>query len=143
MDDNLWDEYIKSVKKIDSNKIKVTSRHNIKKHINRQSTSEFTTIFSETSFLKRQWKLDLHGLTLDQAFKEISNFLHSAYNNKQKSILIITGKGNSTGKDTLQSMVPRWLEYSDLKSYITSYKTATLELGGSGAIIVHIKKKPK
>ena len=37
--------------------------------------------------------IDLHGYTLDEANKEISNFIENCYLNRVKKINVITGKG--------------------------------------------------
>ena len=37
--------------------------------------------------------IDLHGYTLDQANKKVSDFIFDAYKEKVKKLIIITGKG--------------------------------------------------
>ena len=84
-------------------------------------------------------RLDLHGFTQEQAFAELKNFLAYCHQQDKKNILIITGKGRLNQPGVIKLMLPRWLEFTELKQYITSYSTAKYELGGEGAILVVLK----
>lgn len=92
-------------------------------------------------------RLDLHGLTQQQAYNQLSKFILTAQNTGKKCVLIITGKGLLKGESwwdeggVLKNMVPRWLEEEPLRSKITTYGTAKPEHGGAGALYVFIKKK--
>lgn len=85
--------------------------------------------------------IDLHGLTKDEAFTALKTFLINSYNNNVKKILVITGKGNPNNPETIKILTPRWLEYTELKNYITDYGPAPIKYGGSGAIEIIVKKK--
>ena len=58
--------------------------------------------------------IDLHGYTLDEANKKISEFLENCYLNKVKKINVITGKGmrSKNLKDPYQSKDLSILKYS-------------------------------
>ena len=85
-------------------------------------------------------KIDLHGMTQDQAYDALQRFFQAAIANKKRTILIITGKGALNNPCILKVSVPRWLQYTELKRYILSYSTAPAALGGEGAILAHIVK---
>ena len=58
--------------------------------------------------------IDLHGYTLEEANKKISEFLENCYLNKVKKINVITGKGmrSKNLEDPYQSKDLRILKYS-------------------------------
>ena len=66
--------------------------------------------------------IDLHGLTLDEANKEISEFIKNCYLNRVKKINVITGKGmrsknlnnpyQSTDLSILKHSVPEYIKNS-------------------------------
>ena len=58
--------------------------------------------------------IDLHGYTLDEANKKISEFLENCYLNKVKKINVITGKGmrSKNTNDPYQSSELSILKYS-------------------------------
>ncbi len=58
--------------------------------------------------------IDLHGLTLEEANKEISKFIENCYLNKVKKINVITGKGmrSKNINDPYQSSELSILKYS-------------------------------
>jgi DNA-nicking Smr family endonuclease len=171
MDDNPWNLYIQSVKKIKQNKVKKNLNH--KETIFKPEDSFFVyasdinnyfSIGPEAKFSmaiqdiekkigsdaipgyrkKRQrnrsidLRLDLHGLTLDQAFLRLSEFLEFSYVNKKRQVLVITGKGKLDQPAIMKISVPRWLEHTQLKQYVESYEIAKYELGGEGAILINI-----
>ena len=85
-------------------------------------------------------RIDLHGMTKDQAYSALKNFLQNARNLGKKNVLIITGKGSLLQPSVIKVEVPRWLEYTELKQYVMSYSSANYRLGGEGAIIVTLRK---
>lgn len=83
-------------------------------------------------------KIDLHGLTQEQAFALLKGRFAQAQLQKKRNILVITGKGAIDRPCIMKIMLPRWIEYTELKQYVTSYQAAPQNLGGSGATIVKI-----
>src|SRR3712207_5692715 len=53
-------------------------------------------------------RLDLHGLTQEQAHAWLSSFLATARARGNRCVLVITGRGQRHG-GTLRTMTPRWL----------------------------------
>jgi DNA-nicking Smr family endonuclease len=97
-----------------------------------------------------QARLDLHGLTRDQARLRLPQFLISCQEKRYLWVLIITGKGQrnltleglyeTCRKKTLRELVPQWLEEPALRSIVSAYATAKPQDGGSGALYVRLKR---
>ena len=97
-------------------------------------------------------KLDLHGLSLSEANKEVEKFILKSFKKGVKKILIVTGKGlHSKSYDNpyvsekfsiLKNSVPDYI-YSDknLANKINKIIPASIKDGGGGAINVFLKKK--
>ena len=101
--------------------------------------------------LSPEAKLDLHGLTTDQAYKALFSFINNNYKLKKRLVLIITGKGerNYNSKDSfsnkgvLRKTVPQWLKSPALNGFILDYVQSHIKDGGSGALYVYFKKNKK
>lgn len=79
--------------------------------------------------------LDLHGLTLQEAYETVYKFLTLHYQLSSKSILIITGKGLK-GDGKIKKEIEFWLETKGFKEKILKYQ---IENDG-GAIRIYLKK---
>ena len=99
---------------------------------------------------KNRLRYDLHGFTLEDANKKVKNLILSGIRNKYKEILLITGKGlhSNTEEDTyvsknlskLRFAVPEFINSCDeLSKFVVSISEASLEDGGSGAILIKLK----
>lgn len=84
--------------------------------------------------------LDLHGMTLDEAWHTLFRYLENAYRAKMRCLLIITGKGKK-GEGRLRQQVPLWLEEHPIKDKIIGYSTSRQEDGGTGALYVLFKRQ--
>ncbi len=127
-----WNRYTKNVTKLDfSNNL---PRANIPSKKRKISQQYYGNIEST---------IDLHGLTQDQAFDNLKNFLDASYNNNKKEVIVITGKGKLNSPGVIKLAVPRWLEYTELKKYILGYSWVQDSLGGSGSIRVMIKRRSR
>ena len=142
-DDDLkfWLEYIKEIAKIDKN---------IRSSFSPRFRNKQEEVVEELHYQRKRKKacavdarIDLHGFTQDQAFEALTSFLEYCYHSYKQNILIITGKGNTDQPGVIKLVVPRWLEYTELKRYVLSYSTAKYEFGGEGAVAVVLKRKPK
>ena len=92
--------------------------------------------------------LDLHGLSRDNAYYRLSQFIHQSYDKGHRYLLIITGKGRycyDTYQNTglLRGLVADWLEESDFSQYVSVKQPASSVHGGEGAYYVILKKKNK
>ena len=99
-------------------------------------------------------KLDLHGISLDQANKIVKEFIIESFENKYKKLLIITGKGLrskvhknpylSEQMNVLKHSVPEFIKNDeDLFEKISRISTADLKDGGEGAFYIFFKKVKK
>ncbi len=83
-------------------------------------------------------KIDLHGMTQDEAFSALKDFIPSCVSRNKKAAFIVTGKGKDSS-GVLKRMVPLWLESSQFKKHIRSVSVATPQQGGSGRLYVVFK----
>ena len=99
-------------------------------------------------------KLDLHGLSLNQANKIVKKFIIESFEKGYKKILIITGKGLkskvhknpylSEQMNILKYSVPEFIKNDeDLFEKINRISTADLKDGGEGAFYIFLKNKKK
>ena len=97
-------------------------------------------------------KLDLHGLSLNQANKIVKKFIIESFENGCKKLLNITGKGLrskvhenpylSAQMNVLKYSVPEFIKNDkDLIEKISRISTADLKDGGEGALYIFLKKK--
>ena len=92
---------------------------------------------------------DLHGLKMHEALDVVSNTINDAIERKVRKILFITGKGLHSNKEQdpyasknlslLRYAVPEHIE-NNFSDYIIKIEQSPTKLGGSGSIIVFLKK---
>jgi len=102
--------------------------------------------------LNKTESIDLHGFSLDEANKEISNFINACYEEGISKLRIVTGKGLHSNNDKdpyiskdlgiLKYSVPDYIRNNlDLMKKIIDIKDAEIGDGGSGAFYVFLRKK--
>ncbi len=85
--------------------------------------------------------VDLHGLTQAEAHSLLLAFLSRAYVAGTRQVLVITGKGTSSGGDgVLRRSVPEWMATPAFRQIVASYSHAARHHGGSGALYVRLRK---
>lgn len=82
-------------------------------------------------------KIDLHGMSQEQAHRALNAFIEAAYVNQKRLVQVVTGKG----KGILQNAVPQWLNQMPNRTRIISFSHAPRHQGGSGALHVLIKRQ--
>lgn len=101
-------------------------------------------------------RIDLHGMTQSEAHSTLVAYLHAAYAKGRRVVLVITGKGDDAddghellyermarrGRGVLRRTVPQWLQEPELRAVVSSFTTASVRHGGSGALYVHLRKRP-
>lgn len=87
-----------------------------------------------------QGRLDLHGMTQEQAHGALNRFIESSAAQGRRCVLVITGKG-TRGEGVLRRAVPHWLGDARLRPLILSYNNAQPQHGGSGAIYVLLRRR--
>jgi DNA-nicking Smr family endonuclease len=86
-------------------------------------------------------RVDLHGMTQDEAYSLLHSFLHRAHASGVRYVLVITGKGSSSGGDgVLRRAVPAWLSTPAFRPLVSSHDHAARNHGGSGALYVRLRR---
>ena len=85
-------------------------------------------------------RIDLHGLTQDEAYGLLLAFLHRAFASGQRYVLVITGKGSS-GEGVLRRAVPKWFSTPPFRGLVGSFEDAARHHGGHGAMYVRLRKR--
>ena len=86
-------------------------------------------------------RVDLHGMTQDEAYTLLYTFLSRAHSRGARYVLVITGKGSSSGGDgILRRMVPGWLSTPTFRPFVSSHDHAARGHGGGGALYVRLRR---
>ncbi len=86
-------------------------------------------------------ELDLHGSVRDDAVRKLQQFVTGAYGRGDQAVLVITGKGiNSPEGPVLPAAVRGWLAGPG-KSMVAEFLPAPRDRGGSGAIVVFLRRR--
>lgn len=86
-------------------------------------------------------RVDLHGLTQQEAYSLLFSFLYRAHAGGARYVLVITGKGSSSGGDgVLRRSVPAWLSTPAFRHLVSSHDHASRQHGGSGALYVRLRR---
>lgn len=84
-------------------------------------------------------RIDLHGMTQEQAITALRRFIHMAHASDYRLVLVITGKGEA-GQGILRRRVPDWLSTGELASMVGGVQEAHIGHGGAGALYVRVKR---
>jgi DNA-nicking Smr family endonuclease len=85
--------------------------------------------------------LDLHGLTQAQAHAMLASLVHRCWMEGRRCLLVITGKGYSSGGGVLKQNVPRWLAEPALARMVLAIQPAQPKDGGEGALYILIRRR--
>ncbi len=92
--------------------------------------------------LPLEGRVDLHGMTQSEAHALLLSFLQRAHTNGVRYVLVITGKGFSSGGDgVLRRQVPAWLSTPPFRALVSSHDLSARHHGGDGALYVRLRKK--
>ena len=99
--------------------------------------------------LKPEGKIDLHGMTLDQAHPRLTSFIMRAHADGKRLVLVVTGKGKPRDDGgpipvrlgVLRHQVPQWLTTPPLSQIVLQISEAHLRHGGGGAYYVYLRRK--
>jgi DNA-nicking Smr family endonuclease len=87
-------------------------------------------------------RLDLHGMTQEEAHRALDAFLARAAQAGKRSVLVITGKGGrSSGDGVLRAAVPRWLNEAPNRGRLLAFAPAQPQHGGAGALYLLLKRR--
>jgi DNA-nicking Smr family endonuclease len=81
-------------------------------------------------------RLDLHGLTQDEAHRALDGFLARTQAADQRCILVITGRSG-----VLRAAVPRWLDEAPSRARVLAIAAAQPRDGGAGALYVLLRRR--
>lgn len=86
-------------------------------------------------------RVDLHGLTQEEAYSLLLSFLSRAHAGGVRYVLVITGKGSSSGGEgVLRRAVPGWLATPPFRMLVSSHDHAARHHGGGGALYVRLRR---
>jgi DNA-nicking Smr family endonuclease len=92
--------------------------------------------------LEIEARLDLHGMTQEEAHRALTRFIHRVQESGARMVLVITGKGSISGeRGVLRAAVPRWLNEAGLRPRVLSFAWAQPKDGGSGALYVLLRRQ--
>lgn len=89
--------------------------------------------------------IDLHGLNSEQAYSALLDFIRTAYNKGQRSLVVVTGRGKNSpgGEGVLRGQMQYWLTHDPLKRVVLAFCTAQPKDGGRGALYLLLRKFKK
>ena len=85
-------------------------------------------------------RLDLHGMTQDQARAALERFIVNASNEGWRAVLVITGKGLQ-GEGVIRRRTPDWLAEPTVRAMVAGVSQAHRRHGGEGALYVALKRR--
>ena len=89
-------------------------------------------------------RLDLHGMTQDQAHSALSRFLRNAQADGIKFVIVVTGKGlrgaSGSERGVLRREVPHWLAMPEFRDVVVGFEVAAISHGGEGALYVRVRR---
>lgn len=147
-DDYLWKQVTKDVKPIkDNNKVKAElppykppryyQEYTPKESMSPKKQPEIEYKKGTFSY---DSKIDLHGMTLQEAYIRLYQFIIRSYDNHLRRLIIITGHGE--GESTIKREFEFWMEKPKFSKFVSSYKPAHRRQGGDGAYYVMLRKNP-
>ena len=98
--------------------------------------------------LNPEARLDLHGMTVSEAYPVLQNFILRSAQLQRRLVLVITGKGKSKSDrgliperhGVLRHNVPFWLRQAPLANAILETTPAHQRHGGGGALYIYLRR---
>jgi DNA-nicking Smr family endonuclease len=89
-------------------------------------------------------RLDLHGLTQEEAIKKLARFVGGAVVSGIRRILVVTGKGLNSpdGVSVLRPVVEGWIQ-TDGARLVAAFGEAPRQYGGRGALVIDLRLSTK
>ncbi len=81
-------------------------------------------------------RLDLHGMTQDEAHRALDAFVARAQDGDLRCVLVITGKSG-----VLRAAVPRWLNEAPSRGRLLAFSPAQPRDGGAGALYLLLRRR--
>lgn len=94
-------------------------------------------------------RIDLHGMTLDEARGVLTGFILRSHAAGRRLVLVVTGKGRDRDpggpiperRGVLRHNVPNWLRLPPIGQRVLQITEAHRRHGGSGAYYVYLKRQ--
>ena len=91
-------------------------------------------------------KIDLHGLTVDQAYQKLIEYFSVNFKKKNLFHIVVTGLGNKTNGEEfftgkIRRQFPFWLDTEKFQFMVKSYSPCKIQHGGLGAFYIKLKSK--
>ncbi len=94
-------------------------------------------------------RIDLHGMTLDQAHPTLIRFILTSQTRGLRLVLVITGKGSREDpydpmprrRGVLKTQVPQWLRMAPVAQAVLQVTPAHQRHGGDGAYYVYLRRR--
>ncbi len=99
--------------------------------------------------MRPEGRLDLHGMTLEEAHPALTSFIMSSHARQRRLVLVITGKGRirdeggpiPARRGILRHHVPQWLAAPPLAGMVLEVRPAHSRHGGEGAFYVYLRRR--
>lgn len=93
--------------------------------------------------LRVERRLDLHGMTAEEALERLERFLVDARTAGARTVLVITGKGRHSpgGVGVVRGRVEAWLARRGRGLGVVEFAPAPERLGGGGAYLLRLGKR--
>ena len=87
-------------------------------------------------------RLDLHGMSVQQARSQLELFLRTVRLRGERCVLVIHGKGEHSpqGTGALRGEISAWLSQSAASEHVAAFATARSGDGGEGAVYVLLRR---
>ncbi len=90
-------------------------------------------------------RIDLHGLTREEAFRRLSRFIAESQAAGRRLVLVVTGKGRRSGDGMAAGVIrreaPLWLARPPNAARVLDTAPAQPRHGGDGALYVYLRKQ--
>lgn len=90
--------------------------------------------------MKIDRRIDLHGLTLEDAHAALDRFVRQAVRDGARMLLVITGKGTRS-EGAIKREAPHWLRRGEQAAQVLRILPARAKHGGEGALYVLLRRK--
>jgi DNA-nicking Smr family endonuclease len=87
-------------------------------------------------------RIDLHGMTRDEARTALLAFLAFQLERGARCVLVITGKGGrGRGTGVIRAALPHWLNDAILRPGVVAFAEAQPRDGGAGAFYLYLRRR--
>lgn len=101
--------------------------------------------------MRPEARIDLHGMTVDQAQGALTRFVMKAHGDGKRLVLVITGKGRDRDeggpipvrRGVLRQHLPQWCATPPLASVVLETAEAHMRHGGGGAFYLYLRRAGK